>query len=105
MFPVPGRWAATWRPHLRKVLAKGAGLGLAMLAIPAVPAVTGRARAAAAQPTDPDQAARSAVALAADPGGSDAALYRGQGDAVYLRWMRQGTWSAQSSLGGVIVGG
>lgn len=51
-----------------------------------------------------NQAARSAVALAVDPAGSGYAFYRGQGDAVYLRTVRNGTWSAQAGLGGTIIG-
>ena len=51
-----------------------------------------------------NQAARSAVALAAGPAGGGYAFYRGQGDAVYLRTVRNGTWSAQAGLGGTIIG-
>jgi hypothetical protein len=51
-----------------------------------------------------NQAARSAVALAIDPAGTGYAFYRGQDDAVYLRTVRNGTWSAQTSLGGTIIG-
>jgi len=51
-----------------------------------------------------NQAPRSAVALAIDPGGTGYALFRGQDDAVYLRTVRSGTWSAQTSLGGTIIG-
>ena len=54
--------------------------------------VPGTARPAlAAVPAN--QAARSAVALAVGPAGSGYAFYRGQGDAVYLRTVRNGTWS------------
>jgi peptidoglycan/xylan/chitin deacetylase (PgdA/CDA1 family) len=62
---------------------------------------TGQA-APAAVPAN--QAARSAVALAVDPPGTGYAFYRGQGDAVYLRTVRNGTWSSQTSLGGTIIG-
>jgi peptidoglycan/xylan/chitin deacetylase (PgdA/CDA1 family) len=51
-----------------------------------------------------NQAPTSAVALAADPGGFDHAFYRGQDGAVYLRTFRDGVWSAQTTLGGKIVG-
>jgi peptidoglycan/xylan/chitin deacetylase (PgdA/CDA1 family) len=51
-----------------------------------------------------NQAARSAMALAVNSAGSGYAFYRGQGDAVYLRTVRSGTWSAQTSLGGTIIG-
>jgi peptidoglycan/xylan/chitin deacetylase (PgdA/CDA1 family) len=57
---------------------------------------------AAAVPAN--QAPTSSVALVADPGGFDHAFYRGEDDAVYLRTFRDGTWSAQSSVGGRIVG-
>ena len=65
-----------------------------------MPAATQPARAAVAA----NQAARSAVALAIDPAGTGYAFYRGQDDAVYLRTVRNGAWSAQASLGGRIVG-
>ena len=51
-----------------------------------------------------NQAARSAVALAVNSAGGGYAFYRGQGDAVYLRTVRNGAWSAQTSLGGTIIG-
>jgi len=51
-----------------------------------------------------DQAATSAVALAARSDGSTLAVYRGQDDAAYLRTFTNGVWSAQSPLGGVLVG-
>ncbi len=51
-----------------------------------------------------NQAARSAVALAVNLAGSGYAFYRGQGDAVYLRTVRNGAWSAQAGLGGTIIG-
>ena len=65
-----------------------------------MPAATQAAHAAVAA----NQAARSAVALAIDPAGTGYAFYRGQGDAVYLRTVRNGTWSAQASVGGTIIG-
>lgn len=52
----------------------------------------------------PNQAPRSAVALAIDPAGTGYAFFRGQGDAVYLRTVRNGTWSGQASLGGTVIG-
>jgi peptidoglycan/xylan/chitin deacetylase (PgdA/CDA1 family) len=64
------------------------------------PAATQAARASVAA----NQAPRSAVALATDSAGTGYAFYRGQGDAVYLRTVRNGTWSAQASLGGTIIG-
>jgi peptidoglycan/xylan/chitin deacetylase (PgdA/CDA1 family) len=45
------------------------------------------------------------VALAFDASGTGFAFYRGEGEAVYLRtFAGAGPWSAQSSLGGRIVG-
>jgi peptidoglycan/xylan/chitin deacetylase (PgdA/CDA1 family) len=52
----------------------------------------------------PGQAARSAIALTVDAAGTGYAFYRGQDDGVYLRTVRDGAWSAQTSLGGTIVG-
>jgi peptidoglycan/xylan/chitin deacetylase (PgdA/CDA1 family) len=51
-----------------------------------------------------NQAVTSAVALAPDPTGGDAVFYRGEDTAVYQRAFRDGVWSAQTSLGGRIVG-
>jgi peptidoglycan/xylan/chitin deacetylase (PgdA/CDA1 family) len=42
--------------------------------------------------------------LAADPSGFDHAFYRGQDGAVYERTFRDGVWSAQTGIGGKIVG-
>jgi peptidoglycan/xylan/chitin deacetylase (PgdA/CDA1 family) len=88
---------------MRRVATTGAVAGiLALACIPAAaarqPAVTAPAAVAA------NQAARSAVALVVGSAGTGAAFYRGQGDAVYTRPYHDGTWSAQTSLGGVIVG-
>jgi hypothetical protein len=58
----------------------------------------------AAQTVPADQATTSAVALAADPSGFDHAFYRGQDGAVYERTFRDGVWSAQTGIGGKIVG-
>lgn len=51
-----------------------------------------------------NQAATTAVALAARPDGSTLVFYRGQDDALYQRTFRNGAWSAQSWLGGILVG-
>lgn len=84
----------------RKISIAAASVAIGAFGLGALP---GTSRAAlAAVPAN--QAARSAVALAAGPAGSGYAFYRGQGDAVYLRTVRNGTWSAQASVGGVIVG-
>jgi peptidoglycan/xylan/chitin deacetylase (PgdA/CDA1 family) len=58
----------------------------------------------AAQAVPANQAATSAVALAADPSGLDFALYRGQDGAMYQRTYRDGAWSGQTAIGGKIVG-
>lgn len=52
----------------------------------------------------PDQAPASAIALAAEPSGFDFAFYRGQDGAVYHRIFRDGLWSAETTIGGRIVG-
>ncbi len=52
----------------------------------------------------PNQAPRSAVALTIDRAGTGYAFFRGQGDSVYLRTVRNGTWSGQTNLGGTIIG-
>jgi peptidoglycan/xylan/chitin deacetylase (PgdA/CDA1 family) len=51
-----------------------------------------------------NQAATSAAALASGTDGSALVVYRGLDDGVYRRTFRNGTWSAQASLGGVIIG-
>jgi peptidoglycan/xylan/chitin deacetylase (PgdA/CDA1 family) len=76
-----------------------------LLALPAAAAVappTAGARTLQAVPAN--QAATSAVALAAGPSGFDYAFYRGQDGAAYQRTFRDGVWSAQTSIGGKIVG-
>ena len=78
-----------------------AATGLGLAAVPA-PATVGTAVAPLAAP--PNQAPRSAVALAFDSTGLGFAFYRGQDNAVYMRTFRGSTWSAQRRLGGVIVG-
>ena len=85
---------------------------LAAACLAAVTFGTGVVPAAAAQPSgqvalaavSANQAARSAVALVVDSAGTGYAFYRGQDDAVYLRTVRNGSWSAQTSLGGTIIG-
>jgi peptidoglycan/xylan/chitin deacetylase (PgdA/CDA1 family) len=92
-----GRWA----DRAKTVLALVSVLLLALSAAAAVPSTAG-ARTLQAVPAN--QAATSAVALAADPGGLDYAFYRGQDGAVYQRTFRDGVWSAQTSIGGKVVG-
>jgi len=59
---------------------------------------------APAQTVPANQAPTSAVALAANPDGFDHAFYRGLDGAVYQRTFTNGVWSAQTSIGGGIVG-
>jgi peptidoglycan/xylan/chitin deacetylase (PgdA/CDA1 family) len=82
------------RASILAACAAAGALGIGVL--PAAPA----ALAAVA----PNQAPRSAVALAVDSAGTGYAFFRGQGDAVYLRTVRNGSWSGQISLGGTIIG-
>jgi peptidoglycan/xylan/chitin deacetylase (PgdA/CDA1 family) len=63
-----------------------------------------RVAPAAAQAVPANQAATSAVALAADPGGFSHAFYRGQDTGVFERTVQDGVWSGQTSLGGLILG-
>ena len=84
---------------LRRASVLAACVATGALGIGVLPAA-GTALAAVAQ----NQAPRSAVALATDPAGTGYAFFRGQGDALYLRTVRNGTWSGQTSLGGTIVG-
>jgi hypothetical protein len=85
------------------IIACAAG-GLTGMAV--VPASTAQAAAGAPAALSPNQAPRSAVALAFDPAGAGFAFYRGADNAVYMRtFSGQGPdWSAQSRIGGVIVG-
>ena len=82
---------------------------LAVVSVPLLALVAAGAGPSAATPraveaVPANQAATSAVALAAEPGGFDDAFYRGQDGAVYQRTFRDGVWSAQTSIGGKIVG-
>jgi hypothetical protein len=97
-----------WRfsPHqLRKALAVTACTAAALTGLAAAPGAAAQAPGAAAA-VPPAQAPRSAVALAFDPAGTGFAFYRGVDKAVYMRTFRgtRPTWSAQSRLGGGIVG-
>jgi peptidoglycan/xylan/chitin deacetylase (PgdA/CDA1 family) len=67
----------------------------------ALPAGASTARAAAAAV---NQAATSAVSLAAHPSGFDYAFYRGEDDGVYYRTFQNGVWSEQAGIGGRVVG-
>jgi peptidoglycan/xylan/chitin deacetylase (PgdA/CDA1 family) len=69
------------------------------------PAAAGQPAAAATSMAVPvNQAPSTAVALAPQADGSQAVFYRGEDDAVYRRTFNNGTWSGESSLGGLIVG-
>lgn len=75
-----------------------------LLGLGAVPAGAALVPAVAPLAAPPNQAPRSAVALAYDSTGSGFAFYRGKDHAVYMRTFRGSTWSAQRRIGGVIVG-
>jgi hypothetical protein len=99
------KWRISSHP-LRKALAITACASAGLIGLAAVPAATAQAAAGALAAAPPNQAPRSAVALAFDPAGAGFAFYRGADNAVYLRTF-SGTgpaWSAQSRIGGVIVG-
>ena len=86
--------------RFRKIGIAAACVAVAAFGLGVMPGISRPALAA----VPANQAARSAMALAVDPAGSGYAFYRGQGDAVYLRTVRNGTWSAQAGLGGTIIG-
>jgi peptidoglycan/xylan/chitin deacetylase (PgdA/CDA1 family) len=81
-----------------------ASLSLLALALSIIPNGRSGATPSAARAVPANQATTSAVALAADPTGFDYGFYRGEDGAVYQRTFRDGVWSAQSSIGGRIVG-
>jgi peptidoglycan/xylan/chitin deacetylase (PgdA/CDA1 family) len=91
-------------PLSRRVKALLAVSSVLLLALPAAAAVPSAAGPRTVQAVPANQAATSAVALAADPAGFDHAFYRGEDGAVYQRTFRDGVWSAQTSIGGKIVG-
>lgn len=70
----------------------------------ATPGAPAEAGPAARLAVPANQAPTSAVALAPDPGGFDHAFYRGEDRALYARTVRDGIWSAESTLGGEVVG-
>jgi peptidoglycan/xylan/chitin deacetylase (PgdA/CDA1 family) len=92
-------WGRSSRRAVALVTSLSTLLALSVTAIGS----TGAERSAA-QAAPANQASTSAVALAADPSGLDHAFYRGQDGAVYGRTFRDGAWSAESSIGGRIVG-
>ena len=92
------------RSSIRMASLAAACLAAATFGTGAVPAAAQPPGHAALAAVSASQAARSAVALAVDSAGTGYAFYRGQDDAVYLRTVRNGSWSAQTSLGGTIIG-
>jgi peptidoglycan/xylan/chitin deacetylase (PgdA/CDA1 family) len=95
--PGPGRSS-------RRTTALLAAASVLLAALSVAPAGVSASSRHAAQIAPANQAPTSAVALAADPGGFDFAFYRGRDGAVYQRTFRDGVWSAQTSIGGRIVG-
>jgi peptidoglycan/xylan/chitin deacetylase (PgdA/CDA1 family) len=100
MYVFSGR--GPWWHRVNALLAVAALL--VVIALPAAPASPSVARPLAAQAVPANQATTSAVALVADTGGFDHAFYRGQDGAVYQRTFRDGVWSAETGIGGEIVG-
>jgi peptidoglycan/xylan/chitin deacetylase (PgdA/CDA1 family) len=99
MFVFSGR-----RPLSRRVRALLAVSAVLLVALPTAAAAPAAARPRAVLAVPANQAATSAVALAADPGGFDHAFYRGEDGAVYQRTFRDGVWTAQTGMGGRVVG-
>ena len=89
---------------LRKALVAITCTAAVLLGLAAVPAAVTQANAGVPRTVPPNQAPRSAVALAFDPTGAGFAFYQSQDNAVYWRSFSTSTWSAQSGLGGNIVG-
>jgi hypothetical protein len=82
------------------IMLAGAATVMGLAASPA-----GATPSAAARTVPPNQAPRSAVAVAFDSTGAGFAFYRGEDHAVYMRTFSGARhWSAQSRLGGHIVG-
>jgi len=82
------------------IVLAGAATVMGLAAVPA-----GATPSAAARTAPPNQAPRSAVAVAFDSTGSGFAFYRGADHAVYMRtFFGARGWSAQSRIGGSIVG-
>ena len=90
----------------RRALALVACAVAGLTGLAAVPATAAQAAAGAPAAAPPNQAPRSSVALAFDQAGVGFALYRGGDNAVYMRTFSGSgpAWSAQSRIGGVIVG-
>ncbi len=92
------------RSSFRMACLAAAGLATVTFGAGAVTAVARESGRAAVAAVAANQPPRSATALAVDAAGVGYVFYRGQDDAVYLRTVRNGSWSAQTSLGGTIIG-
>ena len=92
-----------WR-SLNGALAIVASVAIIVVGVAAAPSRSTGAVLPTAAAVSSDQAATSAMVLAADATGVDHGFYRGEDGAVYERTFRDGVWSAQSSVGGRIVG-
>ncbi len=102
----PGAVARSGRRHTARAALAAAALLFVVAGPPAAGSTrsagpAGRARVAA---VPVDQAPTAVVGLAARADGTDVVAYRGEGGGVYQRTFRDGVWSAEGSLGGLIVG-
>jgi hypothetical protein len=90
----------------RKALAVAACAAAGLIGLAVVPAAAAQMARGASASVPPNQAPRSAAALAFDPAGAGFAFYRGADNAVYMRAFSGSgpAWSAQSRIGGVITG-
>ena len=98
--PITNSYAVLTRFRQALIVLAGAAT---IMGLAAVPAAATRSAAAGAAP--PNQAPRSAVAVAFDSTGSGFAFYRGQDHAIYMRSLFGArAWSAQTRVGGYILG-
>ena len=98
--PITNSYAVLTRFRQALIVLAGAAT---IMGLAAVPAAATRSAAAGAVP--PNQAPRSAVAVAFDSTGSGFAFYRGQDHAIYMRSLFGArAWSAQTRVGGYIRG-
>jgi peptidoglycan/xylan/chitin deacetylase (PgdA/CDA1 family) len=96
--------AGSGRPERRRAAALAVAASLVVFALAAVPLGGPGAVPAGAQPVPSNQAATSAAAVVSDPGGFDHVFYRGQTTGVFVRTYDGASWSAQTDLGGLIIG-
>jgi hypothetical protein len=94
--------SVSYRP-VRHVLRK-AGVSFAAAACVISLAAAARPGVTGSSAVPPDQAPRSAIALAFDSTGSGFAFYRGQDNGIYMRTFRGRQWSGQHRIGGRIIG-